>query len=112
MLDPWARRNSAWKKRLFATFAESAHLRHAHCLRATADMEAAHFRDMGLCAPIAVVPNAIPLPDLAPRPARQRRQALFLSRIHPKKGVDMLLQAWAILEDSHPRLGSGYRWDR
>ena len=103
MLDPWARHNSAWKKRLFATFAENAHLRHAHCLRATAELEAEHFRDMGLRAPIAVVPNAMPIPKLAPRPANQRHQVLFLSRIHPKKGVDVLLQAWAKLQDSHPQ---------
>lgn len=102
MLDPWARRNSVWKKRLFSTFAENAHLRHAFCLRATADMEAAHFRGMGLRTPIAVVPNAIPIPDLAPRPKNKRQKALFLSRIHPKKGVDVLLQAWARLQDSHP----------
>ena len=102
MLDPWARHNSAWKKRLFAAFVENAHLRHAHCLRATAEMEAEHFREMGLRAPIAVVPNAIPIPKLAPRPASQRHQVLFLSRIHPKKGVDVLLQAWATLQDNHP----------
>ena len=102
MLDPWARRNSAWKKYLFAAFAENAHLRHAHCLRATADMEAQHFRDMGLRAPIAVVSNAIPVPKLIPRSVNQRHQVLFLSRIHPKKGVDVLLQAWATLQESHP----------
>ena len=101
MLDPWARRNSAWKKRLFAAFVEHAHLRHAHCLRATAEMEAEHFRDMGLRAPIAVVPNAIPIPQLAPRPATKHYQVLFLSRIHRKKGIDLLLQAWAMLQDSH-----------
>ena len=102
MLDPWARRNSAWKKYLFAAFVENAHLRHAHCLRATADMEAQHFRDMGLRGPIAVISNAIPIPKLMPRPVNQRRQVLFLSRIHPKKGVDVLLKAWATLQDSHP----------
>lgn len=102
MLDPWARRNSAWKKRLFASFVENSHLRHAHCLRATADMEAKHFRDMGLRTSIAVVPNAIAIPELAPRPAQKRRQALFLSRIHPKKGLDILLQAWAQIQGRHP----------
>lgn len=102
MLDPWARRNSAWKKRLFAAFAETAHLRHAHCIRATAEMEAEHFREIGLCAPIAVVPNAVSIPDLETRPNSHRRQALFLSRIHPKKGVDVLLQVWAKLQGCHP----------
>lgn len=101
MLDPWARRNSAWKKKLFAAFAETVHLRQAHCIRATAEMEAEHFRKMGLRTPIAIVPNAISISHLAPRSDSQRRQALFLSRIHPKKGVDVLLHVWAQLQDSH-----------
>jgi len=102
MLDPWARANSAWKKRFFAAFAETAHLRGAHCLRATAEMEAQHFRDVGLVAPIAVVPNAVEITALAPRPHSDRRRALFLSRIHPKKGIDLLLEAWAALEAGNP----------
>lgn len=102
MLDPWARRNSAWKKRLFAAFAETRHLESAHCLRATAEMEAEHFRNMGLRTPIAIVPNAIPIANLAPRANPARRRVLFLGRIHPKKGADLLLKAWAPLQDSHP----------
>lgn len=102
MLDPWARRNSAWKKRLFSFYAESAHLRNVYCLRATAGMEAEHFRNMGLHAPIAIVPNAISVPELLPRPYKESRQVLFLSRIHPKKGIDILLNAWSKLEERHP----------
>jgi glycosyltransferase involved in cell wall biosynthesis len=103
MLDPWARANSAWKKRLFAVFVEKEHLRRARCIRATAEMEAGHVRDMGVTAPIAIVPNAIALAPLAPRPAPGgRRRVLFLSRIHPKKGIIFLLRAWAKLADQFP----------
>lgn len=97
MLDPWARRNSAWKKRIAAAAFETAHLNGARCLRATAEMEAQHFRDMGLTNPIAIVPNGLDLPDLAPRSEAALRSILFLSRIHPKKGVDYLLRSWAAL---------------
>lgn len=102
MLDPWARRNSAWKKKIAGTLFEQAHLKGACALRATAEMEAQHFRDMGLTNPIAVVPNGLTLPDLAPRSDRDLRSILFLSRIHPKKGVDFLLQAWATLQAEFP----------
>lgn len=102
MLDPWARRNSAWKKRIAAAAFEAAHLKGAHCLRATADMEAQHFRDMGLTNPIAIVPNGMDLPELTPRPDRVGGRALFLSRIHPKKGLPFLLHAWAALQTRHP----------
>ena len=102
MLDPWARRNSAWKKKIAGTLFEQAHLKGACALRATAEMEAQHFRDMGMTNPIAVVPNGLTLPDLAPRSDRDLRSILFLSRIHPKKGVDFLLQAWATLQAEFP----------
>lgn len=102
MLDPWALGNSAWKKRLFWLFVERSNLKHAHCLRATAEMEAQHFRDLGLSAPIAIVPNAIEIPKLKPRTTTKERQMLFLSRIHPKKGADILLRVWAELEHDYP----------
>lgn len=100
MLDPWARERSAWKKKLVRRWFEDAHLAGAACLRATADMEAEHFRSFGLKNPIAIVPNGIELPDLAQGhpPGNGRHRLLFLSRIHPKKGLRYLLQAWARLE--------------
>lgn len=102
MLDPWARANSQWKKRFFSAFAETEHLREASCLRATAEMEAEHFRALGLRAPIAIIPNAIDVPPLAAKPAHSQRRVLFLSRIHPKKGIDILLRAWQSLQLEYP----------
>jgi glycosyltransferase involved in cell wall biosynthesis len=102
MLDPWTLGRSRWKKRLVSLWFENNHLRRAACLRATAPMEAGHFRAFGLKNPIAVVPNGIDLPDPAPSPAREgRRRLLFLSRLHPKKGIDHLLRAWASLHRHH-----------
>jgi glycosyltransferase involved in cell wall biosynthesis len=103
MLDPWARARSAWKKRIVRLWFEDEHLRHAACLRATAEMEAEHFRSFGLRNPIAVVPNGVDVPPLV-HPARTNgapRRLLFLSRIHPKKGLPLLLRAWARLASAH-----------
>jgi glycosyltransferase involved in cell wall biosynthesis len=102
MLDPWARRNSAWKKHLAGMLFEQKHIRGAIALRATAEMEAQHFRDMGLKNPVAIVPNGLVLPDLAPRTDGPLRTILFLSRIHPKKGAAFLLEAWAALHNDFP----------
>lgn len=77
----------------------------ADMLHATSDMEVAEIRSMGFKAPVVVLPNGIDLPDIPVfenREQKKTRTLLFLSRIHPKKGLDLLLQAWAQLQPNHP----------
>lgn len=109
MLDPWALANSRWKKRLAGWLFEDTHLRQATCLHALCEPEARAMRAYGLRNPIAVIPNGIDLPagtdgiSTAGIPAAPwqghaeagRKVLLFLSRIHPKKGLANLLRAWA-----------------
>lgn len=103
MLDPWARRRSRWKKQIVRFLFEDRHLAGASCLRATAFMEAEHFRSLGLSNPIAVVPNGVEIPPRSKLLSSQpRRRILFLSRIHPKKGIEFLLRAWATIEPYQP----------
>ena len=104
MLDPWAVRNSWAKKRLAGLLFEDTHLRHARCLHALNESEYRAIRGYGLASPVAVIPNGVDLPDPG-GPARESdwscdltrdsRVLLFLSRIHPKKGLGNLLHAWA-----------------
>lgn len=105
MLEPWALRNSRWKKRLAAWLFEARNLQSADCLHALCTAEAEHFRRYGLRNPIAVIPNGVDPRTFANPPDRSvlearfpalraRRWILFLSRIHPKKGLLHLLQAW------------------
>ncbi len=105
MLEPWALRNSRWKKRLAAWVFENRNLHTAGCLHALCAAEAESFRRYGLRNPIAVIPNGVDpaaferLPDRVLLEARfpvlrNRRWVLFLSRIHPKKGLPHLLRVW------------------
>ena len=104
MLDPWAVRNSPGKKRLAGLLFEDAHLRRAKCLHALNESEYRAIRSYGLANPVAIIPNGVDLPDTAaanPEPAWRSnlppdaRLLLFLSRIHPKKGLINLLHGWA-----------------
>lgn len=103
-LQRWALMRSSWKKRLALLAYERKNLHQAACLHATAEAEVADFRDYGLSNPIALIPNGVSEGWLgsqgnglrfrerhAIRP--DRRLLLFLSRITPKKGLPILLEA-------------------
>jgi glycosyltransferase involved in cell wall biosynthesis len=78
-------------------------LSRADLLHATSDDESREIRSLGFTAPICVIPNGIDIPTTVPTgPTKEDRILLFLSRIHPKKGIDQLLKAWKLLEHRHP----------
>jgi poly(glycerol-phosphate) alpha-glucosyltransferase len=107
MLDPWAMRNSRWKKRLASLVYERRHLRRAGCIRALCRSEAAAIRAYGVRTPICIIPNAIDVPSdvqhgqacPAPFPP-DRKVLLYLGRLHPKKGLVNLLQAWSRVQQT------------
>ncbi len=98
MLDPWAVKNAAWKKKIVGALFANESLRRATCIHALCQSEADSIRAYGLKNPIAIIPNAVQLPSLQhPRtqPTTDRKKLLFLGRIHPKKGLAELLAGWA-----------------
>lgn len=103
MLDPWALRNSRLRKRTAALLFEDRHLRQASCLRALCAAEATAIRDYGLGNPVAVIPNGVDKPDLGfsvTPPWNEiegfadAKVLLSMGRLHPKKNLISLLQAW------------------
>jgi poly(glycerol-phosphate) alpha-glucosyltransferase len=101
MLDPWALRNSRWKKWLAGWAYENRNLREANCLHALCAPEAAAIRAYGLKNPVCVIPNGMEMPEVnaetlkAERLQYERKTLLFLGRLHPKKGLVNALRAWA-----------------
>ena len=97
MLEPWALKRSSLRKKAIGRLFQTDCLRRASCFHATSSEEANSVRSAGGHAPIAVLPNGVHLPPELPppRPTERRRRALFLSRIHPKKGLLDLVRAWA-----------------
>jgi len=104
MLHPAALAFSPLQKRLFDGLLQRRVLRSAHLFHATSADEAEHIRACGLLNPIVVVPNGIDVPDQSPVPvvSGPRRTILSLGRIHPKKGLDRLVAAWAEVADEFP----------
>ena len=104
MLSPAALSFSRFKKRGFWYLLQRQAVSVAVCFHATSEQEYQEIRAFGLRHPVAIIPNGIdiPAPSEKPATAHERRTVLSLGRIHPKKGLDILLRAWARLEPEWP----------
>lgn len=109
MLDLWALKHKRVKKAFYAALIEARNLQRAACLRALTLDEVQDYRRVGLTNPVAVVPTGVEVPagitgdlfwEMYPQLAG-RRIILFLGRVHRKKGLDLLLQAWSRLPKSN-----------
>jgi glycosyltransferase involved in cell wall biosynthesis len=97
-LAPVALTRSAWKKRL-AGLLDRRCLRQAAAIHATSDAERQWIEHyLGSHPRIDVIPNGVDVlgPKPPPEPGNRTRRALFLGRLHPIKGLDLLLEAWGI----------------
>jgi glycosyltransferase involved in cell wall biosynthesis len=115
MLEAWSLNRSKLRKAVAWRLFEKKNLQSAAMFHATSEQEAQSIRQAAsgirqTAVPIVVAANGVDLPDLARRPGRQvlenrfpqlkdRRWIVFMSRLHPKKGVDVLLRAWARQKD-------------
>lgn len=115
MADPWALRQKRWKKRVYAGLVENRNLRNASCLHALTRPEVEHLRAMSPRSPVALVPNGVNLASLNDLPPRSLLEAeipairgkftmLFFSRVHKKKGLDLLAKALAKVAADHPEI--------
>jgi glycosyltransferase involved in cell wall biosynthesis len=125
-LEPWALSSASWRRRLYAEHMERPLLQKSSRLQALSQAESAQFRAYGLDVPTVVIPNAVQADWLRTRHANLAadlglppgtRTVLFLSRLHPKKGLDILLIAFAAYAREHAGVallvagcdgGSGY----
>jgi glycosyltransferase involved in cell wall biosynthesis len=101
-LSEWAMANGSGVKRLFWPLMQRRAIEPAACFHATAKLEHADIRRMGFRQPVAIIPNGVDIPELDSDVSRHGRTLLFLGRIHPKKGLDLLLPAWQAIQTHYP----------
>ncbi|GAP97588.1 glycosyltransferase [Leptolyngbya sp. NIES-2104] len=113
MLEPWALSQKAWKKRLYYTAIEQPTLKQAKAIHVLTPIEAGQVKSLGLNQTV-VVPNGIhrrefeSLPDVElfyqqfPQ-TRDKVLILFLGRLDPKKGLDLLAPAFAAIHQQFPQ---------
>lgn len=98
-LSPWALERSRGVKKLLWPLQRRT-IESAQLLHATSEEEFNDIRALGFRVPVAVIPNGIDIPLAGPSKVSSNgtRTLLFLSRIHPTKGLDRLFGAWEQLQ--------------
>lgn len=103
-LDPWSLARRGWKKRPYLRLVETRHLRGASAIHVTSELERRSIEDLGYGEKTRVIPLGVGRvwsPDeVESRVGRHGAlKVLFLSRLHPKKGLPLLIAALGELRD-------------
>ena len=108
MLDPWITGRGRWKKALARTGYERRSWRRASAFHALTAREAADIKRESGRSDSLIIAN--PGPDAAPAPGSLREPVVaYLGRIHPKKNLFALIEAWERLDAAAHALPAGAR---
>jgi glycosyltransferase involved in cell wall biosynthesis len=92
-------------KKLVWNFWQKNCLESVSLFHATAFSEYEDIRRLGFKQPVAIIPNGVDIPKSYTTMQNfnnSNRTLLFLGRIHPKKNVEMLLNAWNRIATQYP----------
>ena len=119
-LCEWSLQQSKLRKQIYLNVIERSNLLHSKSLHFTAEQEKIEFNQLGLNIPNFILPHGVyvptPILDAKTQVRKilhipdQRPIILFMSRIHPKKGLEYLISALGKLKESNFALviaGSG-----
>ncbi|MEL7030793.1 MAG: glycosyltransferase [Pseudomonadota bacterium] len=105
MFSSYSMTTRALRKRVALTMGYRSILQNVTAFHATSEQEEQDIRDLGLRQPVFSIANGVRIPEIPMTRSFANdkcRTILFVSRVHPKKGLPMLLEAWAELEQVRP----------
>ena len=112
-LDPWHQRHHRFRKRVYETLFERSLLNRAAGIHYATAEEMDLARPVGIRAPGIVVPLGVDIVEYSRLPSKgafrarhprlaDSRLILFLGRITPKKGLDLLVRSFAQVHEAEP----------
>ncbi|MFW1677439.1 glycosyltransferase [Pontibacter sp. JAM-7] len=102
-LFPWALSQSKIKKKIAWWLFQKSAIAKANVIHVTSDEESKCVQELGFCVTrILMLPHGIDFPSKPSHPVSsdlhffddKKRYFIFLSRLHQKKGLDILLDVW------------------
>ena len=116
MCEPFEMARKGWKKKIYFNLVERHTLRGAAAIHAITNAEKDDCEQLQTCSHIRVIPNGVDiypplsnhlmerylLHELALVPP-ENPVLLFMGRLHPKKGLDLLIPAFAQVLQRHPQ---------
>lgn len=108
----WSLKQGKIQKFLAWHFFQRNMLNDASCMHATEINEVKALRKIGVTSPIALIPNGIDLSEFEDMGSKSKsknnlsldvskKYVLFISRIHPKKGLDYLIHSFSELASEY-----------
>lgn len=103
MLEPWILQRHYYTKKVPALWLyQRGAVKKADMVHATAASEKEHLLQLGWNDKIMIVPNGIDVDSIQMKYSWKRTgNILFLSRVHPKKGINYLIEALAKLDGDY-----------
>ena len=112
-LYPWSLSQGKFRKKLAWYLFQKRALQRANLIHVTCKEELKALRELGITTPAALVPHGINFNDYQTLPNKSdakdglsldhgQKYFLFMSRLHKKKGLDMLLDVWYECSEKHP----------
>jgi len=108
-LCQWSLQQSAAKKSLYLNVIERKNINQSASLHLTSNAEKQEIEQLNLECKNFVIPHGLAIPGIIPNASQLLREyfqlsskepiILFLSRIHPKKGLEYLIQALTQIKD-------------
>ncbi len=102
-LCKWSLQQSASKKQIYLKLIEKSNINHSQAIHFTSVVEQQEALELNLTAPGFIIPHGISISPIVPNARQKLREylnlpinepiILFLSRLHPKKGLDLLITA-------------------